>query len=169
MINKSISQFVGVNRRFQILGKQGGVLIVDDYAHHPTEVVATLKAAQDYLQVKGRDQGLKRVVILFQPHQPSRLKDHWQDFCRSFKYADLVLMSDVYVARGKSIDGINSEVFSKEVDHKQVKYIGGAVSDIATNVMSELEAGDLLLTVGAGDITNIGPKLLTMLSCLEKK
>lgn len=168
-INKSISQFVGVNRRFQILGQSGGVLIVDDYAHHPTEVVATLKAAQDYLQVKGKDQGLKRVVILFQPHQPSRLKDHWQDFCRSFKYADLVLMSDVYIARGKSIDGINSEVFSKEVDHKQVKYIGGAVSDIASNVMSELEPGDLLLTVGAGDITNIGPKLLTMLSLSEKK
>lgn len=168
-IKKSISQFVGVNRRFQILGKSGGVMVVDDYAHHPTEVVATLKAAQDYLMVKGKDQGLKRVVILFQPHQPSRLKDHWQDFCRSFKYADLVLMSDVYVARGKSIDGINSEKFSKEVEHKDVKYIGGAVKDITDTVMSELKAGDLLLTVGAGDITNIGPKLLKMLQGAEVK
>lgn len=169
VLKDSISTFKGVNRRFQILGTAGEVMVVDDYAHHPTEVVATLKAAQDFLKVKGDKQGLKRVVILFQPHQPGRLKDHWQDFCQSFKFADYVLLADVYVARGKTIEGINSEKFAQEVEHDKVKYIGGPVKDITPAVLQELKSGDLLLTVGAGDITNIGPELLKKLAQDENK
>ncbi|MBZ0188484.1 MAG: UDP-N-acetylmuramate--L-alanine ligase, partial [Candidatus Obscuribacterales bacterium] len=93
-IANSLSEFEGVNRRFQILGEEAEIIVVDDYAHHPTEVIATLKAAREFVS-GGKHKG-KRVVSVFQPHQPTRLKNHWKAFCESFEDADLVLVTDVY-------------------------------------------------------------------------
>ena len=102
-VAQALSTFPGVDRRFQIIGEKNGILVVDDYAHHPTEVAATLKAAREYVQVERGGQG--RVVCLFQPHQPARLRDLWEEFSTSFSDADLVLLADVYIARGGKIDG----------------------------------------------------------------
>ena len=84
-IAKSLAQFTGVDRRFQIIGTAQDILVIDDYAHHPTEVVATLEAAKEYIEKhKGKSNGPERLVAVFQPHQPGRLRDFWQEFCQAF-------------------------------------------------------------------------------------
>ncbi|MBY0360147.1 MAG: UDP-N-acetylmuramate--L-alanine ligase [Candidatus Obscuribacterales bacterium] len=164
-IAHSLSSFGGVDRRFQHIGQTNDITIVDDYGHHPTEVQATLEAAQQYkrgLQAKSNKIN-HRVVAVFQPHQPRRLQDLWQEFCQSFKQADLVLVADVYVARGGQIDGINSERFVKEVEHKNAHYLGGPTADLPNKIHPHLQPGDIVLTIGAGDITGVGKPLLELL------
>ena len=95
----------------------GKTLIVDDYAHHPTEVAATLAAAREFKELKNLADNT-RIVAVFQPHQPGRLRDLWAEFCQSFDLADVVLVTDIYIARGSTIDGITSERFVREVSHK---------------------------------------------------
>src|SRR5262249_44781936 len=89
-IAHALSSFKGVDRRFQIIAEERGIVVVDDYAHHPTEVVATLKAARQYLADHKRSGG--RVVAVFQPHQPGRLRDLWEEFCAAFVDGDLILL-----------------------------------------------------------------------------
>jgi UDP-N-acetylmuramate--alanine ligase len=160
---KSLSNFGGVNRRFQHMGEVNGIRVVDDYAHHPTEIEATLKAARQYLQGK-KGQEKNRIVALFQPHQPGRLKDFWDAFCRAFSEADLLLVSDIYVARGKQIPGVSSEEFVSQVVHKNAHYLSGATDELAAKLVPYLQAGDLVITIGAGDVTNVGNQLLQNLS-----
>jgi UDP-N-acetylmuramate--alanine ligase len=160
----AVSQFKGVDRRFQILGEENGILVVDDYAHHPTEVVATLQAARQFIDSEGRSHK-RRLVAMFQPHQPGRLRDLWSEFVAAFKLADVVILADIYVARGKAIEGVTSERFAQEVDHKKVHYIKGQVSELVKESLPLLQAGDLVLTIGAGDITNAGPQILQHLKC----
>lgn len=159
-IAKSLGEFRGVARRFQILGTESGVTVVDDYGHHPTEVVATLQAAQQFVQ---RTPGLKRVVAVFQPHQPGRLRDLWSEFCQAFAGADLVLLADIYVARGGNIEGIDSARFSRELNHCSVTHLSGPTLQLDGKILPHLCPGDLVLTIGAGDITDVGPKLLALL------
>ncbi len=156
----ALAKFTGVARRFDILGSEHDILVIDDYGHHPTEVRATLEAAQQY---RTREKRNGRIVIVFQPHQPGRLRDLWDDFVEAFKESDLLLLADVYVARGGSIEGINSERFSKEVKHDQVHYLAGATNELAPKIKAYLKPGDMVLTVGAGDITNVGRSLLKLL------
>lgn len=159
-IKDSLKEFRGVARRFQLLGTESGVTVVDDYGHHPTEVVATLQAARQYVE---RTSGLKRVVAVFQPHQPGRLRDLWSEFCQAFAGADVVLLADVYVARGGHIEGIDSARFSKELKHCSVTHVDGATLQLHEKILPHLCAGDLVLTIGAGDITDVGPRLLALL------
>jgi UDP-N-acetylmuramate--alanine ligase len=159
-IADALSQFGGVARRFQILGTESGVTVVDDYAHHPTEVAATLQASKQY--VAGKPQ-LKRVLALFQPHQPGRLRDLWDEFVRCFPLADKVLIADIYVARGKPIEGITSERFAAEITHPNVAYVPGSARELPEKILPFLNDGDLLLTIGAGDITKVGPEILRLL------
>jgi UDP-N-acetylmuramate--alanine ligase len=169
-VSKALSTFPGVDRRFQLIGEVNGVTVVDDYAHHPTEVTATLKAAQEYLRVRAEKAGLNgsgekgRVVCLFQPHQPARLRDLWTEFTESFEQADLVLLADVYIARGGKIEGIDSAHFVKAIKHDNVHYLAGPTAELPAQVLSYLKAGDLLLTVGAGDVTGVGPEMVTLLT-----
>lgn len=158
-ISRALAKFGGVARRFQILGTKSGITVVDDYAHHPTEVRATLQAARNYQ--KTRD--FKRVVAVFQPHQPGRLRDLWKEFCDSFADSDLVLLTDIYVARGGNIEGISSERFAKEVKHGNAIYVPGSMSELPSAVKPHLRHGDLVLTIGAGDITKLGAELLKLL------
>lgn len=160
-IAKAISTFPGVDRRFQIIGEKNEILVVDDYAHHPTEVAATLKAAKEYIQVQRGGKG--RVVCLFQPHQPARLRDLWEEFTTSFTDADLVLLADVYIARGGKLDGIDSAHFIKAVKHGNAHHLPGNADSLPTQVLPYLKKGDLVLTVGAGDITKVGSLLLPLL------
>ncbi|MBP6747692.1 UDP-N-acetylmuramate--L-alanine ligase [bacterium] len=164
-VSSALSTFAGVDRRFQMIGEKGGITVVDDYAHHPTEVTATLKAAQEYLRVTRTTQGKERgrVVCLFQPHQPARLRDLWQEFSESFTEADLVLLADVYIARGGKIEGIDSEHFVKAIKHDNAHHLSGPTTELATKLLPYLQPGDLLLTVGAGDVTNVGSQLLPLL------
>ncbi len=157
----AMSQFGGVDRRFQIIGEEAGVLIVDDYAHHPTEVVATLKAAKDFIAVE-RVHG--RVVCLFQPHQPARLRDLWDEFVLAFEHADVVLIADVYIARGGKIEGIDSARFVEALKHHDKHYLPGPAKSLPEQLPAYLKDGDLLLTVGAGDVTNVGGELLHLLT-----
>lgn len=161
----AISHFGGVARRFEHIGEAHGVLVVDDYGHHPTEVRATLEAAQQFKKKRspGKDQQA-RIVAVFQPHQPGRLRDLWNEFCHAFTDADLLILTDVYVARGAAIEGINSERFSHEVKHSNLVYLGGPVSGLAAAIKPHLREGDIVLTIGAGDITNLGKPLLALIS-----
>jgi len=163
---RSMETFGGVARRFQIKGEVEGTLVVDDYAHHPTEVVATLQAAKQYLQAQSNGAANKsRVVAVFQPHQPGRLRDLWQEFLKSFDGADLVLITDIYVARGGAIEGITSQRFVSEMNHANVKHIDGKTIDLPAKIASHLQPNDLVLTIGAGDITDVGSELI---KCLRK-
>jgi UDP-N-acetylmuramate--alanine ligase len=155
----ALGKFGGVERRFTIIGTKSGITVVDDYGHHPTEVRATLEAAREYAKARG----FSRVVAVFQPHQPGRLRDLWDDFCGSFKGADLVLLTDIYVARGGTIEGITSERFAKEVQECNAQYVAGSIPDMPALVKPFLKSGDLVLTIGAGDITKVGPELLKLL------
>jgi UDP-N-acetylmuramate--alanine ligase len=158
-IKSALESFGGVARRFQIIGTASGITVVDDYGHHPTEVRATLQAARNYQKTRG----FNRVVAIFQPHQPGRLRDLWNEFVDSFSDADLVLLADIYVARGGNIEGITSERFVKEVKHGNAIHVPGPVSDLAAKVRPHLQSGDLVLTIGAGDITKLGAEIIKLL------
>ena len=162
-IARSLSLFSGVCRRFEQIGESHDVLVVDDYGHHPTEVKATLEAAQQFRRINRTKAGSGRIVAVFQPHQPGRLRDLWQEFVGAFHNADLLLLTDIYVARGGPIEGITSERFSREVEHKNVCYLGGPTSELSGRIKKMLQPGDLVLTIGAGDITNLSKALLTLI------
>ncbi len=160
----SLSEFKGVDRRFQIIGEVDGTVIVDDYAHHPTEVRAVLQAAKQYIAQRQQNDGLpRRLVAIFQPHQPGRLRDFWDEFCVSFNDADLALIADIYVARGTPIENINSARFVSCLQNKNSRYLPGTVDELLPQVMKDLRPYDLVLTIGAGDITRLGPMLLEAL------
>ncbi|MCH7497045.1 MAG: UDP-N-acetylmuramate--L-alanine ligase [Candidatus Marinimicrobia bacterium] len=142
-----LQQFTGVNRRFEIMGETGNVLFVDDYAHHPREVAAVLKAAR-----QGWD---RRLVAVFQPHLYSRTRDFHEDFARSFLDSDVLIVTDVYPAREAPIDGISGELIARDAarfGHKQVTYTADK-NDLAKAVAPLLQESDIVLTLGAGDIT----------------
>jgi UDP-N-acetylmuramate--alanine ligase len=160
-IAASLADFGGVARRFEHIGESHNVLVVDDYGHHPTEVRATLSAAQ---QFKRKRPNSARIVAVFQPHQPGRLRDLWDDFVGSFQDADLLLLTDIYVARGGQIEGISTDRFSREVKHSNVQYLSGPVAELPAKIKACLKPGDIVLTIGAGDITNVGKPLLELIN-----
>jgi UDP-N-acetylmuramate--alanine ligase len=161
-VAEALSEFGGVARRFEHIGETREVLVIDDYGHHPTEVRATLEAAQQFKKNRGIVQ--QRIVAVFQPHQPGRLRDLWNEFCGSFEHADLLLLTDVYVARGGQIEGINSEKFSAAVKHDKVHYLSGSSAELPGKIKVFLQPGDIVLTIGAGDITNVGKPLLVLIA-----
>jgi UDP-N-acetylmuramate--alanine ligase len=153
-----LARFHGVERRFQRLGESAGVTIVDDYAHHPTEIRATLAAARNAFP--GR-----RIVIAFQPHLFSRTRDFAAGFASALGAADAVALTDIYAAREKPIAGVTSDLIADAM-----RANGSAVSwrgprdDLAAGLASIVRAGDVVITAGAGDITKTGPELLARLS-----
>lgn len=166
-VRKALSAFGGVARRFQIVGQEQGITVIDDYAHHPTEVTATIQAAAEYrrqgnLKADASAPG-SRIVAVFQPHQPGRLRDLWEEFCSCFAQADLVLVTDIYIARGQPIAGVTSEILAGSVKHDNVRYLSGPISSLPAQIIKHLQPGDLILTIGAGDITRVGPEILNLL------
>lgn len=153
-IKKALEEFTGVHRRFEIKADVGGVLIVDDYAHHPTEIKASLKGAQD-----GWD---RRVVTVFQPHLYSRTRDFYHDFGQSFFDADILIITDIYPAREEPLPGVTGELVAnaaRALGHRQVVYIPDQeqVADYLHQIVRE---GDMVITMGAGDIWKVGDALL---------
>lgn len=145
-ISKSMAKFNGVFRRFENKGKYKGCTVIDDYAHHPSEVKATLQAA--------RSGWSKNIICIFQPHTFSRTKDHFEEFGRSFDDADMLVVTDIYPAREKPIEGVTGKLISdaaKNFGHRNVTYVDN--KDNLKNVLDELMTGDdLILTIGAGNI-----------------
>lgn len=161
-VKASLAEFGGVDRRFERVGEVKDILVIDDYAHHPTEVNALLLAAREFLRVERGGKG--RVVCLFQPHQPGRLRDLWDEFTVAFNEADLVLLTDIYVARGGVIAGIDSPTFVKAVKNPNTAYLPGPVSTLAAKLLDYVQPHDIVLTVGAGDVTRVGPELVALLA-----
>ncbi len=158
VIAKGLGEFMGVNRRFQLKGEEAGVLVVDDYGHHPTEIQATLAAAK--VGSKG-----KRMVALFQPHRYSRTKDQMDEFARSFNNADVVFITDIYAASEDPIEGVSAETLIdavKRYGHKDVRYAGG-VETAAGALLEEVRAGDMVITLGAGNVYRAGEELVESL------
>jgi UDP-N-acetylmuramate--alanine ligase len=152
-----LAAFRGVERRFQLLGEAGGVLLVDDYAHHPTEVRATIQAAR----AAAPD---RRLVVAFQPHLFSRTRDLAREFGEALALADVVYLLDVYPAREQPIPGVTSALIADAM-----RALGRAPAwtgprpALAPALAPAVRAGDLVVTMGAGDVTRSGPELLAAL------
>lgn len=157
-IAKGLGAFKGVKRRFEILGSVEGITVVDDYAHHPSEIAATLQAA--------KNGEWKRIISLFQPHRYSRTKFLAQDFDLCFDPADIVLLTDVYGAGEEPIPGITGKILVNEVlrscPGKHIVYLPRR-EEIINYLMPILRAGDLLLVMGAGDIFSVGQEIVLSL------
>jgi UDP-N-acetylmuramate--alanine ligase len=158
LIAEALGNFTNADRRFQFKGDEAGVVIVDDYGHHPTEIKATLAAAK--IGAAGR-----RIVVLFQPHRYSRTKDQMDEFARSFNNADVLFVADIYAASEDPLDGITSEVLTeaiKRYGHKNAHYIG-ALDGAAGLLCDQVREGDLVITLGAGPVYRAGEQLLGLL------
>ena len=149
----SLTKFHGAKRRFQIMGRIGRNVVVDDYAHHPTEIQATIRAA--------RDVGCERVLVIFQPHRYSRTKLLAEQFAVSFQEADLVIITDIYSAGEKPIECIDSQLIYKLALQAgaNVIYIPSQ-QEIEKFILKEIKNNDLIITMGAGDIWKLGVKLV---------
>ncbi len=157
-IQSALAGFSGVQRRFQVRGTARGVTVVDDYGHHPAEIRATLAAAK-----AGFD---ARVVTLFQPHRYTRTFHLRQDFLTAFNQADVLLVMDIYPAGEAPIPGVTSADLVDGIRahaHRDVTYVGGDHARILAHLVEICRAGDLVLTLGAGDVGQIGPELLARL------
>ncbi|PYQ47298.1 MAG: UDP-N-acetylmuramate--L-alanine ligase, partial [Acidobacteria bacterium] len=154
-IRQGLAGFTGVDRRFQVRGEAGGVLVVDDYGHHPTEIRATLET------LRGRA-GSRRTVVLFQPHRYTRTQHLWDEFCRAFHLADLLLLVDIYPAGEEALPGVSAEALAEAITrrgHRQVVYAGD-VRAAAERLAREVREGDVVLTLGAGNVWTAGDELL---------
>jgi UDP-N-acetylmuramate--alanine ligase len=150
-----IAPFSGVGRRFEHKGEAGGVRVVDDYAHHPVEVAATLTAA------RGMHPG--RVVAVFQPHLFSRTRALATEFGQALSLADVVVVTDIYAAREDPDPGVDGTmVLTSVTGPAEVMYVP-LLADVPAVLVPDLRAGDLVITMGAGDITTLGPRLLEAL------
>ena len=157
-IAAAFASFKNANRRFQFKGEAAGVSVVDDYGHHPTEILATLSAAKN-------GSGGKRTVVVFQPHRYTRTQELMDEFALSFNNADVLFVTDIYAASEQPIEGITAEILTdniKKYGHKNATYIG-EVEAAAEKVVKNLQAGDLVMTLGAGSITRLSDEILKKL------
>ena len=154
-MRRSVAEFRGVKRRFQPIGEAAGVTVMDDYAHHPTEVRATLAAA------RGRFPG-RRLVCLFQPHTYSRTRYLIEGFRTCFADCDVLLIAETYAAREEPSAGMSAEELAREVRQPPARYTGDLAQSAAA-VAELLGAGDVFFTIGAGDVEKVGPMVLEAL------
>ncbi len=151
-----LAAFRGVERRFQRLGTAAGIEVVDDYAHHPTEVEATIAAARHAFPAR-------RLVLAFQPHLYSRTRDLQHEFAVALGAADVLFLCDIYGAREAPEPGVTSALIGERIDSSVVRWHGPR-PDVARALASFVREGDVVITMGAGDITRAGPELLAALS-----
>ncbi len=142
--------FTGMGRRFQLSAEFDGIKVIDDYAHHPSEIKTTLESAKNCPH--------KRLVAIFQPHRYSRLQGLWNDFLCAFNAADKLFVLDIYAASEDAIAGVSSEKFVQTLQ-SDAKYISGSIEEAAKKIAPELKNGDFVISLGAGDITKIGKEI----------
>ena len=155
-VKAGIEKFTGVFRRWEVKAELDGITVVDDYAHHPTEIKATLAGAKAGWR--------RRTVCVFQPHLYSRTRDFYDDFGRAFFNADVLIVTDVYPAREEPIQGVTGELIAnaaKEVGHKQVHYVPEK-KDVPGYLMTITRPGDMVITMGAGDIWKFGEQFISL-------
>src|ERR1700677_246108 len=156
-IRAGLDQFRGVDRRFQLRGRVAGVSVIDDYGHHPTEIKATLEAA--------RQCGFRKVHVVFQPHRYTRTRDLIEDFTTAFGDADSLFVLDIYAASEKPIEGISGQALTgtiREKGGRSAEYVG-SFADAVNAVAALAEDGDMVLTLGAGSVSQLGPMILEKL------
>jgi UDP-N-acetylmuramate--alanine ligase len=149
-----LSHFRGVDRRFQLRGTASGITVVDDYGHHPTEIRATLAAA--------RECGYKKIHVVFQPHRFSRTLDLLDQFTGAFRDADTVIVLPIYAASEEPIPGVTAERLAARIEGPQVQFAPDFPAAIAA-VAAQAQEGDLILTLGAGNVSQLGPQILEAL------
>ena len=157
IIDASLANFTGADRRFQKKGERGGVVVVDDYGHHPTEIAATLGAAR-------RGFPERRIVVAFQPHRYTRTQALLEEFGQAFFDADVVLVTDIYAASEPPIPGLTGRTLVEALlahGQREAHYVP-KVEDLAKTLDGLTRPGDLLMTFGAGTITNVGPQYLAL-------
>jgi UDP-N-acetylmuramate--alanine ligase len=157
-IRTALTNFRGVDRRFQLRGKAAGVSVIDDYGHHPTEIRATLAAA--------RQCGYRKIHVIFQPHRYTRTQLLMDEFAHAFQDADSLFVLDIYAASEKPIEGVTAEALAKQIhdtSSPDARYVR-SFSEAAEAVAAAAETGDMILTLGAGNVSQIGPMVLERLS-----
>jgi UDP-N-acetylmuramate--alanine ligase len=156
-IREALASFSGVDRRFQVRGRERGITVIDDYGHHPTEIRATLDGA--------RLCGFRRIHVLFQPHRYSRTFHLMDEFAGSFHQADTLFVMDIYAASEKPIEGVTAEALVdriRQFGHRRAEYVGTIARGVEA-LQAAAEEGDLVLTLGAGNVWQAGEKLLEKL------
>lgn len=156
-IAKALKDFSGVHRRFELLGNVSGINVVDDYAHHPTEVKATLRAAQ---QTEAN-----RVIAVFQPHRFTRTKFLYKEFAEAFPDADILIIDEIYAAGEMPIEGVSAELILKAIPNRENREIHHfkTMEEIVDYLEDIVEPGDLIMTLGAGNIRAVGTELVARL------
>jgi UDP-N-acetylmuramate--alanine ligase len=154
-IAQGITNFRGVDRRFQLKGCVNGIAVIDDYGHHPTEIRATLRAA--------RDCNYSRIHVIFQPHRYTRTRDLLEDFIRAFDDASTVEVLDIYAASEEPIEGVTAQLLVAAIDRDGVEYAASSEQAIA-QVIGKAQPNDAILTLGAGNVSQIAPRLLEKLA-----
>ncbi|HMH00957.1 MAG TPA: cyanophycin synthetase, partial [Terriglobales bacterium] len=156
-IQSALASFAGVDRRFQLRGTAAGVSVIDDYGHHPTEIRATLAAA--------RECGYRKVHVVFQPHRYTRTQSLMDEFATAFENADSLFVMDIYPAGEQPIPEITGETLVRRMDENQsppVKYVS-SFENAATSVSAVAQQGDMILTLGAGSVSQLGPMIIEKL------
>jgi UDP-N-acetylmuramate--alanine ligase len=151
-VRQTLASFQGARRRFEIKGEMNGITVVDDYAHHPTEIKATLKAARTRF-------GNRRIICVFQPHTYSRTKFLFEEFTTAFADADEVIITDIYAAREHDTLGISAADLAAALRHPLARYIGD-LKEVVERELECLQPGDVLMTVGAGDVDRVSNLVL---------
>ncbi len=153
-IQKGLLSFTGTNRRFEYKGEKNGVTIIDDYAHHPTEIKATLTSVNHYPH--------RETWCIFQPHTYTRTKAFFHEFAEALSLADHIILVDIYAARETDTLGMSSELLAEELKKSGADvYYFPSFSDVEKFVMEKCIHGDLLITMGAGDVVNVGESILS--------
>ncbi len=159
-IRAALDRFRGVDRRFQLRGRAAGVSVIDDYGHHPTEIKATLAAA--------RQCGFRRIHVVFQPHRFTRTRDLLEDFTTAFGDADSLFVLDIYAASEKPIEGISGETLARTIDGKggrSAQYVS-SFAEAVSSAAAVAQEGDMILTLGAGSVSQLGPMILEKLKAM---
>jgi UDP-N-acetylmuramate--alanine ligase len=165
----ALEKFRGTARRFEVKGEVDGIVIIDDYAHHPTEIQATLDAAR--MRYPGR-----RMIVVWQPHTYSRTQKLFNEFVEAFSVADLVVVTDVYAAREKlPVDGLSARIIAEAISAAKTNPYSGQAYFIPTRdqarnfLLEQLKPGDILLVLSAGDADLISSDILTVLQMTRQK
>jgi len=162
VIVAALAKFSGAKRRFETKGKENGIWVVDDYAHHPTEIAATLQAA--------KETGARRIVCVFQPHRYTRTKLLYDEFCNCFGNCDKLILTHIYSAGEQPIPGISSKLLAESVQQttgQDVVFID-SFARVEEYLYKNCEKGDLVITMGAGDVFKIGEELVKEFQEVEK-
>ena len=162
-IRSALKQFRGVDRRFQLRGSVAGVNVIDDYGHHPTEIRATLAAAKQC--------GYRRIHVIFQPHRYTRTQALMEQFATAFEDAANVFVLDIYAASEAPIEGVTAEVLAQrihEATEQPVRHVP-SFSDAIDAVVAMSEEGDMILTLGAGNVSQLGPQIVEGLSARQRQ